>query len=184
MRALAEAYSDEQIVRQVVAQIPWGHWWSYGLNIFWLILFYLVFSLLFLNCKWRLHLRWQVGLFIIWSAVALGATQFFSTPNRNRLAVTFIDVGHGTSILIELPDGQNLLYDAGSLNSSRMAANRISAVLWEKKVGRLNALVLSHADLDHYNAVPELAQRFELGGVIVSDRMFSGHLRKRSKKKA
>lgn len=25
MRAFAEAYPDEQIVQQVVAQIPWGH---------------------------------------------------------------------------------------------------------------------------------------------------------------
>jgi predicted nuclease of restriction endonuclease-like (RecB) superfamily len=25
MRALAEAYSDEEFVQQVVAQIPWGH---------------------------------------------------------------------------------------------------------------------------------------------------------------
>ena len=170
-------YLSEVVVGtiSIAAEIPWGHWWSFGLETFWLILFYLGFCILFLQSRWRLQLRWQIGLFCIWSAVALGITQLNSV-NRDRLAVTFIDVGHGTSVLIELPDGQNLLYDAGSLSSSGMAAGRISAVLWEKKIGRLDALVLSHADLDHYNAVPELARRFELGRVFVSDKMFSSPL--------
>ena len=38
---------------------------------------------------------------------------------------------------------------------------------------RIDGLVISHADIDHYNAVPGLLERFRVGSVYVSPVMFS-----------
>jgi competence protein ComEC len=97
---------------------------------------------------------------------------YLSGQRNDRLTCTFISVGHGTSVLIELPGGEIVLYDAGGLGSSRAAAESISAAVWSRGVRHLDAIVLSHADTDHYNAVPRLMGRFSVGTVYVSPQMF------------
>ena len=65
-----------------------------------------------------------------------------------------------------------MLYDAGSLGSPEYAAQTIASFLWSQGITRLDAIVLSHADVDHYNAVPDLLERFAVTTVYVSPRMF------------
>jgi len=43
----------------------------------------------------------------------------------------------------------------------------MTAVLWHEGVHRIDTLVLSHADTDHFNAVPELLDRFDVGEIVV-----------------
>ena len=85
--------------------------------------------------------------------------------------MTFVDVGHGSSILIELPDGRSMLYDAGSFGSSSFGARNIASVLWNNRIEHLDAIVLSHADVDHFNAIPELCEKFSVGVVYMSPAM-------------
>jgi competence protein ComEC len=85
-----------------------------------------------------------------------------------RLRCTFLSVGHGVSVLIEAPDGGVVLYDAGSLASPSLATDKISAVLWSKGITRIDAVMLSHADVDHFNGLPGLLERFEVGAVYTS----------------
>ena len=89
-----------------------------------------------------------------------------------RLVCHFVAVGHGTCILIELPDGRTLLYDAGQLGPSLTGVRTISAVLWHRGMIHLDAVIISHADADHYNALPGLLGRFSVGAVYVSPVMF------------
>jgi competence protein ComEC len=97
-------------------------------------------------------------------------TQHFS--RGDELRCTFLSVGHGTCVVLELPNGQTLLYDAGSLGSPEFATQSVAGYLWERGIMRIDALVLSHADVDHYNAVPGLLERFHVGAVYVSPLMF------------
>ena len=48
----------------------------------------------------------------------------------------------------------------------------ISAVLWSQGIRHLDAVVLSHADADHYNALPGLLKKFSAGIVYVTPLMF------------
>jgi competence protein ComEC len=91
----------------------------------------------------------------------------------DSLVASFVSVGHGTSVLLELPDGRNLLYDCGRLGSPRSGARPIASVLWSRGITHLDAVILSHADLDHYNALPELLERFSVGQVVVSTVMWA-----------
>jgi competence protein ComEC len=65
-----------------------------------------------------------------------------------------------------------LLYDAGRLGPPEMASRAIAGFLWSRGRTHLDAVVLSHADADHYNALPALVPQFSIGVVYVSPVMF------------
>ena len=52
-------------------------------------------------------------------------------------------------MLLELPDGQTILYDAGQLGSPASGARNIAGVLWWRGITRLDAVVISHRHGDH-----------------------------------
>ncbi len=88
------------------------------------------------------------------------------------LQVTFLDVGHGVCAVVTTPEGTTLLYDAGSLGSPSYATDTIARYLWFRGIRTIDGIVLSHADVDHFNAVPGLVDRFAIGRVFVSPHMF------------
>ena len=45
-------------------------------------------------------------------------------------------------------------------------------MLWSRGRTHIDALLISHADSDHYNALPDLLERFSVGGVYVSTVMW------------
>src|SRR5690606_29369757 len=53
------------------------------------------------------------------------------------------------------------------------ATDTISRYLWSRGITTIDGILLSHADVDHFNAVPGLLQRFRVGRVFVSPHMFS-----------
>jgi competence protein ComEC len=75
---------------------------------------------------------------------------------------------------MQTPDGKTLMYDAGAIGSPEYATQAIASYLWNRGIMRIDGLVISHADIDHYNAVPGLLERFQIGTVYVSPVMFSG----------
>ena len=46
-----------------------------------------------------------------------------------------------------------------------------AAVLWSRGTTHLDAIIVSHADVDHFNAVPTLLERFSVGALYVSPAM-------------
>lgn len=106
--------------------------------------------------------------------ICLSARSFspWNEPPARTVRCTFISVGHGTSVLLEFPTGQNILYDAGRLGEPSTGVQTISQVLWSRGITQLDAIIISHADADHYNAVPGLLERFRVNEVRVSPQMF------------
>lgn len=157
-------------------QVPGNHvylppppWW-------WVLLFYVVFLAWMILPMLRGRHWLAIGLIVGWLAVAYAfptlRQQLAAAEQDHPLRCTFVAVGHGTSCLLELPEGRTLLYDAGRLGSPTGAARPISAVLWSRNITHIDALVISHADTDHFNAVPELLKRFDIGVIIVSPQLF------------
>jgi len=151
---------------------PGGSIWTPGPYAWWTIGAYVLLATgLVLGSRPRVAIRLtQLGL--AW--IAVGFLSAIASDHRPAgLRCTFIDVGHGCSVLVETPTGQTLLYDAGSLGSPSAASETIAGVLWNKGIQRIDALVLSHADVDHFNATPGLLDRFAVAGVYVSQTMFA-----------
>lgn len=121
--------------------------------------------------RWRPRWQWQVSAALLWAAAGYGLAGA-GRVKPDELRCTFLAVGHGTCAVLELPSGQTVMYDAGSLGSPEQAAETIAAFLWSRGISRIDQLVLSHADVDHYNAVPGLVERFDIGVVYWSPLMF------------
>jgi competence protein ComEC len=73
---------------------------------------------------------------------------------------------------VELPDGKTLLYDVGRLGAPYGASRSVAGHLWSRGIHHVDAVVLSHADIDHFNGLPGLLEQFSVGVVYVSPMMF------------
>jgi competence protein ComEC len=61
-----------------------------------------------------------------------------------------------------------LLYDTGAMRGPDVAERIVAPFLWSQKIYRIDDVVLSHADLDHFNGLIDLADRFAIGRVLCS----------------
>jgi len=159
----------ERVV-EIAEQLSFGHQYVPGPAIWWLLVFYGAMTLIMIVP--RLQVGWKplTSLAALW--VAIGLATATTRDNDDQLRCTFLAMGHGTCVVLELPGGQTLLYDAGSLGSPEGASQTIAGYLWSQGITHLDAVVLSHADVDHYNAMPGLLERFDVGVVYVSPLMF------------
>jgi competence protein ComEC len=78
---------------------------------------------------------------------------------------TFLAVGHGGCVVLETPDDRTLLYDAGAITGPECTRRQIAPFLWQRGIHRIDEVFLSHADLDHFNGLTELLERFPVGQV-------------------
>ena len=151
-------------------QLPGGHTYVPGPSEWWLAGFYTgcvaiaLFPSLF---TWRRRAALLSG----WIIVGVGAS-LWTNRAEPELRCQFLSMGHGCAVLVELPDGRRLLYDAGQLGLPSAAARTIAETLWRHGVTHVDAVVISHADVDHYCALPQLMERFSIGAVYVGPKMF------------
>jgi competence protein ComEC len=151
--------------------VPGSYFYLPGPPAWWLWILYGAAGLLVAVPAWRPRWHWQVSGAMLWLSLgyaSLGPTR----PSPEELRCTFLAMGHGTCAVLELPSGQTILYDAGSLGSPDAATQIIASYLWHRRIDRIDAVVLSHADIDHYNAMPGLVERFPIGVVYISPMMF------------
>jgi competence protein ComEC len=151
--------------------MPGACWYVGPLPVWWAIGFYAMGSLWLLsgvpdrvqvmpNLRWPLTFPlalagWVVfGLFI--SATRLPA---------DEMRVTFLAVDHGACVVIESPDGRVLMYDAGATAGPDVTRRQIAPFLWSRGIRRVDEVFLSHGDLDHFNGLPGLIDRFAIGQV-------------------
>src|SRR5262249_40192693 len=81
---------------------------------------------------------------------------------------TFLAVGHGGCTVIETPDGQVILYDTGSMSGPDVPRRQIAPYLWRRASRTVDEVILSHADLDHFNGLPALLERFRVRRVTLT----------------
>lgn len=134
---------------------------AWAVAVFYLALF-AVLTHAYLRARWRLAV--PGGLAWLCLALTLGAAPRLA----DELRCTFLAVGHGGAVVLELPDGRTVLYDAGSLRGPDVASRTIAPFLWSRRIERLDDVILSHADLDHFNGLAGLAERFVIGRVLTS----------------
>ena len=77
-------------------------------------------------------------------------------------SVTFLDVGQGDGALCILPEA-NILIDAGPEEAGR---NVILPYLRFHGINRLDLVVVTHPDLDHYGGLAYVAEHVDIGRVV------------------
>lgn len=82
----------------------------------------------------------------------------------DRLRVTVLDVGQGSSTLIEMPRGYCILVDGGGADNRVFDVGEkiVAPYLWRKKIHTIDLMVLSHPDSDHVNGLVFVARHFNV----------------------
>ena len=163
-----------------------------ALPTWWLVIWYVVVTLLLLHlCDHSKKMkkapkRWCEGLYneFEWSAlrlkmyvfgvillglIVLGlGLQWMPKAAQKESRMTIAAMGHGCGIVLKSQEGRCLVYDAGRFGASGSALRSLRATLFSERIHTIDYLVLSHADTDHFNAVPGLLEEFCVKQVIVS----------------
>jgi competence protein ComEC len=147
-------------------RVPGGHWYVASTPEWWLWIFYAVLLSALLLESLRRYWRWFALAGLAW--VCVGLVGGAAPRPSDELRCTFLAVGHGGCIVIETPDGRNLLYDTGAMTGPEVTARHIAPFLWHRGIKRIDEVFLSHAHLDHYSGLPDLMDRFAVGQVTLA----------------
>jgi competence protein ComEC len=80
--------------------------------------------------------------------------------------VTFFDVGQGDAALLEFPNTQRLLIDAGPWLGETSAGERVLAPYFHwQGIRRLHAVIISHPHADHLGGLPALLAAIKIDTV-------------------
>ncbi len=122
------------------------------------LLYYLTLGLCFTKIARKKTIPLFLGVCCLFFFPAQNLTDKFSTASE----ITFLDVGQGSSSLLSFPGGKKILIDGGGSSSAKFNVGEqlIAPYLWQRGITRLEAIVITHADADHYNGIPFLLQRF------------------------
>jgi len=120
-----------------------------------------------LACVGRMGLVRRIGWCMALTAIGLPLLQT-RLPNSSRpYEVLALDVGNGSAILVRCGRSA-VLFDAGSTSIPSLAERVILPALHAVGVRRLDALVISHANLDHVSAVPEVLDAIPVNRVVTT----------------
>ena len=147
-----------------------GHYWVAGPPNWWVFGFYAVFAFYTFLPVRRPHWLVLLSALLVWVLVGLGAGFYknYERLRNDRLTLTVLSVGHGNCVLITLPDKRTIVCDAGNLISPKHAADAMSKALWRQGKTHIDAVLISHPDTDHFNAIPILLDRFSVGVFLIS----------------
>ncbi|MBO5209919.1 MAG: DNA internalization-related competence protein ComEC/Rec2 [Lachnospiraceae bacterium] len=127
---------------------------------------------------------WQIAIFILiicftiicckyttklqtWMCFLL-AFLCLTTKTSQDLQITFLDVGQGDCIYIADEAGGHYLIDGGSSSKSDTGNYQILPFLKAEGVNRLDAVLITHMDEDHYNGIEELISQTEQSGINIT----------------
>ncbi len=85
-------------------------------------------------------------------------------PHTHHFQITFFDIGQGDASLIEFRDGQRMLVDCGP-DQSVLAKLGRALPFFDR---RIDYLIITHPDLDHYGGCRSVVERFEVRSVVTN----------------
>jgi competence protein ComEC len=138
------------------------------------IIFFYLFIISFVMTFYLETTRKRYCLFIgFFSFCCLLASPAISKITRHlslATSVSILDVGHGSSILLQLPHNKNILIDGGGAGSEHFNIGErvIGPFLWKKQLSHLDAVVVSHPHSDHYNGLEFILKHFHPGTLWVN----------------
>ena len=165
-----------EVIQQVVetaASIPGSHVWLPAPPTPWVATYYGVVTATMWWTKTTRTSLVRYGWILIWMVLAWSMASRQPPLALGQMEAIFVDVGHGTSVVLRLDTNKVWLYDCGRLGNETYSSRGIDSVLWSLGVRRLEGVFLSHADADHFNALPGVLRRFEVREVLVPVGLFN-----------
>ncbi|MGB7338687.1 MAG: ComEC/Rec2 family competence protein [Phototrophicaceae bacterium] len=82
-----------------------------------------------------------------------------------RLHVWFLDVGHSNAVLIQTPNGSQILVDGGRFPSRLLTSIGDRVPFYDRE---LELLIMTHPDEFDLGALPSVLRRYEIGAVLTN----------------
>jgi len=111
----------------------------------------------------RLPRRWVIPPLLV---VAILTSVAAAGMPDDRLRVSFLDVGQGDAILVQVPAGQDILIDGGPSPQAVSLALGEKMPFWDRTI---DLVVLTHPHADHITGLVEVLRRYEVKQVLYPD---------------
>ncbi|WP_027365308.1 MBL fold metallo-hydrolase [Desulfotruncus alcoholivorax] len=86
-----------------------------------------------------------------------------NSPQAGQMRVCFLDVGQADSILVQMPNGQNMLVDAGNNDDGTVVVKYLK----QYGVKQINYLIGTHPHEDHIGGLDTVIKSFKVGKVYM-----------------
>jgi len=100
-----------------------------------------------------------IGICIVFGGLLLSLTTTQSSP---YFEIHFLDVGQGDAVLIQTPDGYEVLIDGGK--SSAVLQQLANEQSWNDRA--LDVVIATHPDTDHVGGLVDVLQRYQVDLII------------------
>src|SRR5690606_30075051 len=80
----------------------------------------------------------------------------------------YIDVGQGDSILIETPNGKNILIDGGLPE----AGKKVVSYLKDQEIKEIDLLIATHPDYDHIGGLTDVMKEFDVNLLLDTGKFY------------
>ena len=134
----------------------------------WFYLLYLILVLMVLYFAFLRRYLKVKKLICCW--ILLFVVMVFLVGSNKRvysMEVHVLPVGHGCCVVCRLPSSRVIMYDCGSYDDFNLVEYRVMPYLRKLGIDRIDALVVSHLDMDHYSGVPDLLSSIGVGKIFM-----------------
>ena len=112
----------------------------------------------------RFPLRWRRATAMVLAVMLVGDATWWAHDRwfHRGLRVTFLSVGEGDAAVVRFAGGRVMLIDAGGAwpGGFDFGERIVARYLWREKIMRVDYLVVSHLDLDHFGGMAFVARNF------------------------
>ncbi|MGV8073149.1 MAG: DNA internalization-related competence protein ComEC/Rec2 [Syntrophobacteraceae bacterium] len=145
--------------------LSWAYFWVGTISVAALVLYYAGMVLALSSWSRQRKAAGLLALGLGFLAVMIfkmlppahGAAQFFKA--------VVVDVGQGSSTLVQFPTGETMLIDGGGFHDDSFDIGRsvLAPFLWRSGIRKLDYVVLSHDHPDHRNGLRFILSHFDVG---------------------
>jgi competence protein ComEC len=158
-KAAAELSSWGIRAMEMIASLPFATFYLPGPTTLEMILFYCFIATLL----WLKGPRIKKAALAVIIVIAVFDLSYWGIRGyaAKGMQVTFLDIGQGDCALVEFPGGTRMLIDGGGFYGNFDVGERVIApLLWERRILKIDYLVLSHPQPDHYKGLIFIARHF------------------------
>ncbi len=156
-----------------ISKMPYSWVECFKPDIFEISFYYIVFCVIFCLVYQFKKKHIKPALIAIGSLLAvlliheamLVKSRFFN----KKICCTALDVGQGSSTLIEMPRGVNFLVDGGGFSyfgNFDTGEHIVAPVLRKKRIYTLDFIILTHPEADHINGLVYILNHFKVKRII------------------
>lgn len=95
----------------------------------------------------------------------------YMEDRNGKLCVTFLDVGQGAAVVVQLPDAKTILIDGGGIKGSSIDLGKsvLDPFLKKLDVEVVNKIIITHPHPDHYKGLAHIVENFHPAACLTTN---------------